>query len=287
MTQHIVTVGLGLIGASFTAALKKTEFLGTITAVVRNESAGQEAVRLGLVDGYSMDIAAAVKSADVVMLAVPMLAMEQQLAAMASTLPDNAVVTDVGSVKQPFAEQALAALSHPERIVPAHPIAGGEKSGMGAANSALFENRRVIVTPLEQSSDTHIATVKTLWERVGAVVEELAIDHHDRVLAHTSHVPHVLAFALVDALAKQQEVEEIFRYAAGGFRDFSRIASSDPVMWSDICRTNPDAILKSLDQFSHHLQQIRSAIETGDGDTLERTFERARTARNTYTDVQS
>jgi prephenate dehydrogenase len=287
MTQHIVTVGLGLIGASFTAALKKTEFSGTITAVVRNEAAGQEAVKLGLVDAYSTDIAAAVQTADVVMLAVPMLAMEQQLAAMASTLPDTAVVTDVGSVKRPFAEQALAALSHPERIVPAHPIAGGEKSGMGAANSTLFENRRVIVTPLEQSAETHIATVKALWERVGAVVEELAIDHHDRVLAHTSHVPHILAFALVDALAKQQEVEEIFRYAAGGFRDFSRIASSDPVMWSDICRTNPDAILKSLDQFSHHLQQIRSAIETGDGDTLERTFERAQTARNTYTDVQS
>ncbi len=287
MTQRIVTVGLGLIGASFTSALKKTDFSGHITAVVRNAATGQEAVDLGLVDTYSTDVASAVQTADVVMLAVPMLAMEQQLNAMAATLPDTAIVTDVGSVKQPFAEQALAALSHPERIVPAHPIAGSEKSGMRAANSALFENRRVIVTPLEQSADRHIATVKALWEKVGAVVEELAIDHHDRVLAHTSHVPHVLAFALVDALAKQQEVEEIFRYAAGGFRDFSRIASSDPVMWSDICRTNPTAILESLDQFSHHLQQIRSAIETGDGDTLERTFERARTARNTYSDVQS
>jgi len=215
------------------------------------------------------------------------LAMRQQLDAMAGSLPAHTVVTDVGSVKGFFADEAVAALSHPERIVPAHPIAGRERSGMESADHTLFEQRRVILTPLEQSNATSIKTVEDLWKLTGAVVEQLDVVHHDRVLAHTSHVPHVLAFALVDALASQHDVEDIFRYAAGGFRDFSRVASSDPVMWSDICRTNPTAILESLDLFSQHLQHIRSAIEADDGDTLERTFERARNARNTYNDVQS
>ena len=285
--MHIVVVGLGLIGASFTAAIQKAGFTGQLTAVVRSAEAGKEAVARSLVHAYSTDLSSAVTDADVVMLAVPMLAMRAQLNAMADTLPDSAIVTDVGSVKGYFVKEALAVLSHPSRIVPAHPIAGRERSGMVAADVDLFQQRRVILTPLPESSSTAVKTVEGLWTQVGAVVETLAVDHHDRVLAHTSHVPHVLAFALVDALAKQQEAEEIFRYAAGGFRDFSRVAASDPVMWSDICRTNPKAILESLDLFSQHLQHIRSAIETGDGDTLESTFERARVARNQYNDVQS
>lgn len=285
--MHIVVVGLGLIGASFTAALGEAGFSGEITAVVRNEASGKLAVSRSLAHNFSTNIADAVKTADVVMLAVPMLAMKQQLVAMAEHLPNTAVVTDVGSVKGYFVKEALSVLSNPERIVPAHPIAGRERSGMDAADAALFKDRRVIVTPLPESSPAAVSTVEALWTKAGAVVEKLAVDHHDRVLAHTSHVPHVVAFALVDALAKQQEAEEIFRFAAGGFRDFSRIAASDPVMWSDICRTNPEAILASLDLFGQHLQHIRSAIEAGDGDTLERTFERARAARNQYNDVQS
>lgn len=285
--MHIVVVGLGLMGASFSAAIRKAGFEGRITAVVRNATSGENAVKRSLADAYSLDIKDAVQTADVVMLAVPMLAMRTQLDAMAPHLPNSAIVTDVGSVKGVFVADAKAALSHSERIVPAHPIAGRERSGMDAADETLFQQRRVIITPLEESNPQAVKTVEDLWRLTGAVVEQLEVGHHDRVLAHTSHVPHVLAFALVDALAAQQEVEEIFRYAAGGFRDFSRIAASDPVMWSDICRTNPDAILESLDLFSQHLQHIRSAIEAGDGDTLERTFERARIARNTYNDVQS
>ena len=285
--MHIVVVGFGLMGASFAAALKDAGVDCEITAVVRNDSSGELAVSRRLANHYSTNIANAVKTADVVMLAVPMLAMKQQLMAIAGQVPNTAVITDVGSVKGHFVSEALSVLSNPERIVPAHPIAGRERSGMDAAEASLFKDRRVIVTPLPESSDSAVATVTALWESAGAVVEKLAVDHHDRVLAHTSHVPHVVAFALVDALAKQQEVEEIFRYAAGGFRDFSRIAASDPVMWSDICRTNPEAILASLDLFGQHLQHIRSAIEAGDGDTLERTFERARDASNQYNDVQS
>ncbi len=285
--MHIVVVGLGLIGASFTAAIRQAGFGGQITAVVRNELSGAKAVERSLADAFSTDVRQAVSTADVVMLAVPMLAMREQLEAIAPHLPDTAVVTDVGSVKGFFINEALAALPHPERIVPAHPIAGRERSGMDAADENLFKHRRVILTPMEETDVQAVKTVEDLWRLTGAVVERLDVAHHDRVLAHTSHVPHVLAFALVDALAAQQEVEEIFRYAAGGFRDFSRIAASDPVMWSDICRTNPSAILESLDLFSQHLQHIRSAIEAGDGDTLERTFERARVARNTYNDVQS
>jgi len=285
--MNIVVVGLGLIGASFTAAIRKAGFEGHITAVVRNEAAGKNAVARSLADAYSLDVAEAVKTADVVMLAVPMLAMRQQLDVMAATIPSHAIVTDVGSVKGFFEVQALAALSNAERIVPAHPIAGRERSGMDAADETLFQQRRVIVTPLAESNPQAVKTVEDLWRLTGAVVEQLEVTHHDRVLAHTSHVPHILAFALVDTLAQQQEAEEIFRYAAGGFRDFSRIAASDPVMWRDICLTNPEAILQSLDLFSQHLQHLRSAIEASDGDTLERTFERARDARNTYNDVQS
>jgi len=170
--------------------------------------------------------------------------------------------------------------------VPGHPIAGRENSGIAAADATLYQQRRVILTPLPDTEPQAVAVVDALWRLTGAVVESLAVDHHDRVLAATSHVPHVLAFALVDALAKQQEAEEIFRYAAGGFRDFSRIASSDPVMWRDICLTNPKAILESLDLFSQHLQQIRSAIESADGASLESTIKRARDARDTYVDVQ-
>ena len=285
--MHIVVVGLGLMGASFTAALGEANFAGTITAVVRSEASGKLAVSRSLADRFSTDVADAVETADLVLLAVPMLAMRQQLEAMAAHLPETAVVTDVGSVKGFFVKEALSALSNPERIVPAHPIAGRELSGMDACDATLYKDRRVIITPLSESSPEAVRIVESLWTSVGAVVEKLAVDHHDRVLAHTSHVPHVVAFALVDALAKQQEAEEIFRYAAGGFRDFSRIAASDPVMWSDICRTNSEAILASLDLFGQHLQHIRSAIEAGDGDTLERTFERARAARNQYNDVQS
>jgi len=285
--MHIVVIGLGLIGASFTAAIRNAGFDGRITAVVRNDAAGKRAVNQSLVDAYTLSVSDAVQTADLVMLAVPMLAMRQQLDAMAAHVPATTVVTDVGSVKGFFADEAMAALSHPERIVPAHPIAGRERSGMDAADPTLFQDRRVIITPLPESSAAAVKTIEDLWALTGAVVEQLDIAHHDRVLAHTSHLPHVLAFALVDALASQQNVEEVFRYAAGGFRDFSRIAASDPVMWGDICRTNPQAILESLDLFSQHLQNIRSAIEAGDGDTLERIFERARDARNTYNDVQS
>jgi len=284
--MHIVVVGLGLIGASFAASIRGAGFTGTLTAVVRSEASGQQALESNLVDAVSLDIAEAVKSADVVMLAVPMLAMKAQMESMQATLPDTTIVTDVGSVKGFFVEMASQVLTHPERLVPAHPIAGREKSGMAAADAELFRSRRGILTPLTETRSEAVKTVRDLWALTGAVVEVLAIDHHDRVLAHTSHLPHVVAYALVDALATQQEAEEIFRYAAGGFRDFSRIAASDPVMWRDICLTNPDAILASLDQFSQHLQHIRSAIETGDGDTLEGTFERARDARNTYTDFQ-
>ena len=285
--MHIVIVGFGLIGASFSAAIQEAGFDGTITAVVRNEDSGKEAVSQSLAHNFSTNVADAVTTADVVVLAVPMLAMREQLIAMAKHLPAEAIVTDVGSVKGYFVKEALAVLSDATRIVPAHPIAGRELSGMAAADAGLFKDRRVILTPLSETSPDAVSVVESLWAKTGAVVEKLAVDHHDRVLAHTSHVPHIVAFALVDALAKQQEAEEIFRFAAGGFRDFSRIAASDPVMWGDICQTNSSAILESLDLFGQHLQNIRSAIEAGDGDTLVRTFERARDARNQYNDVQS
>lgn len=276
-------VGLGMIGGSFAAALKKAGFSGEIVALVRSESTGARGLALGIVDRFSTDPKEVIAKADIVMLAVPMLSMREQLSAIADFLDPDAIVTDAGSVKGPFIDDARAVFGSLARVVPGHPIAGREKTGVDAADASLFEDKRVLLTPLDETEQDAINTVASLWELTGAVVESLSPSQHDRVLAATSHLPHVLAFALVDTLAKQQEAEEIFRYAAGGFRDFSRIASSDAVMWRDVCLSNRDAILESMDKLDDHLKQLRVAIESSDGAAIETIFARAKQARDNYT----
>ena len=281
--KNLCIVGLGMIGGSLAGALKANGFKGHISALVRRQSTGERGLQLGLIDQYAMDAKLLIPHADVVMLAVPMLSMRSQLQAIADFLSDDAIVTDAGSVKGPFIEDARTVLQDLSRVVPGHPIAGREKTGVDAADAALFVNRRVLLTPVPESRPDAIEKVSALWKLAGAEVENLTPEHHDRVLAATSHLPHVLAYVLVDTLATQQEAEEIFRYAAGGFRDFSRIASSDPVMWRDVCLSNRECILQSLDSLELHLQTLRSAIEASDGEAIEATFSRAKAARDQYT----
>ena len=285
LPDHLCVAGLGLIGGSLAAALKSSGFKGEITALVRSAKTGERALQLGFVDRYSLDPAELVPTADIIMLAVPMLSMRDQLHLIKNHVSDDAVITDAGSVKAPFIEDARAVFGSLERIVPGHPIAGRERTGVEAADAGLFDQRRVLLTPVEETRAETIDRVRHLWQATGAEVECLSPDHHDRILAATSHLPHVVAFALVDTLATHQEAEEIFRYAAGGFRDFSRIASSDPVMWRDVCLTNKQALLNSMDSLEAHTKALREAIEAGDAERIESIFIRAKNARDKYTDL--
>lgn len=280
--SKLCIAGLGMIGGSLAAALKQSGYPGDIQALVRSVETGRRGQELGFVDGFSTDAADVVSDADIIMLAVPMLSMREQLAAIKPHLKASAIITDAGSVKTPFIEDARAVLDDLSRVVPGHPIAGREKTGVDAADASLYQGKRVLLTPLPETDEAATDIVRRLWESIGAQVETLGPEQHDRVLAATSHLPHVLAFALVDMLARQQESEEIFRYSAGGFKDFTRIASSDPIMWRDVCLTNRDALLQAMDNLDSHLQQLRQAIDERDGDTLEATFSRARTARDKH-----
>lgn len=280
--KSICIAGLGMIGGSLAGALKAAGYRGEITALVRSESSGKRGLELGLIDRYSLEAEALVPGADILMLAVPMLSMREQLQAIKPYLSQDAIVTDAGSVKAPFIQDARAVLGSLQRVVPGHPIAGREKTGVDAADATLYQNRRVLLTPDEATDQTATEAVTRLWEFAGASVEVLNAQQHDRILAATSHLPHILAFALVDTLATQQEAEEIFRYAAGGFRDFSRIASSDAVMWRDVCLTNREAILDSMDRLDSHLKKLRDAIERQDGEAIETTFVRAKAARDEF-----
>lgn len=272
-----------MIGGSLAGALKKHQFSGHISALVRRDSVGERGLQLGIIDSYATKAADTIPKADVIMLAVPMLSMRAQMQAIVGHVSAETVITDAGSVKAPFIDDAMSVFDDMSRVVPGHPIAGREKTGVDAADSSLYENRRVLLTPTAQTNPECVKQVTRLWEFVGANVESLAPEHHDRVLAATSHLPHVLAYALVDTLATQQEAEEIFRYAAGGFRDFSRIASSDPVMWRDVCLSNRKAVLQSMDNLDVHIKALRAAIEAEDADALEATFRRAKTARDEFT----
>lgn len=279
----VCVIGLGMIGGSFAGALKNAKHQGKIGAVVRRDDVGKSGIELGLIDSYKTTIDASISEFDVIMLAVPMLSMRDQMSALKPFVRPDTIITDAGSVKGQFVMDAKSVFDSLSQLVPGHPIAGREKTGVDASDITLFSGKRVLLTPTPTTSTEAVVIVKALWESTGATVESLGVEQHDRVLAATSHLPHVLAFALVDTLATQQEAEEIFRYAAGGFKDFTRIASSDAIMWRDVCLSNRDAILDSIDHLDEHLKKLRSAIAEGDGDQIEATFRRARDARDTYT----
>lgn len=282
MIKHLCVIGVGLIGGSLSLALKKAGKVEKVTGLGRTIENLEKAVELGVIDEYSTDYAC-VAHADMVFIAVPIGAMPQVFAKIQEHLHPHTIVTDGGSAKHTVVEMAEEILGQKAaQFVPGHPIAGTEKSGAEAAFDSLYENRRVILTPLEQNTDESITRVREMWEACGALVDEMGSRHHDLVLAGTSHLPHVLAFALVDSLNRLEDVDEIFKYAAGGFRDFTRIASSDPVMWRDICLNNAQAIEAMMRTYQQQLDEIRQAIHAGDGEKLLKLFAAAKEARDTF-----
>jgi prephenate dehydrogenase len=241
----------------------------------------ERALALGVIDRAELDPRQAVRGADMVVLAVPMGNMAAMLAAIQDDLHTDAVVTDVGSAKTSVLEAAAQVFGAPPPwFVPGHPLAGAERSGVEAARADLFEGRRVILTPTPQTHVAAIERVERMWQATGAEVQPMAAPRHDELLAAVSHLPHVLAYALVEALAGWRAHPDALDYAAGGFRDFSRIASSDPVMWRDICLANREPLLVAMQQFAAHYEALRVAIEQADGARLEAIFSRAKRARD-------
>ncbi len=283
LIDHLSIIGVGLIGGSLARALKKAKLVGRVTGCNRNEGTLEKAVELGVIDDYSLDVSEVVKGADVVVIGTPLSVTEKLLPQIAEAIDAKAVLTDVGSAKASVVNAARAALGDQfSRFVPGHPIAGTEQSGVEASFAELFVDHRVILTPVDETNDNAHKLITDMWQAVGADVIDLDVTHHDEVLAATSHLPHMLAYALVDCLAGMQERDEIFKYAAGGFADFTRIASSNPDMWHDICFSNREALLKTLDVFSDHINQIKAAIEKSDSDKLLEIFERAKQARDEF-----
>jgi prephenate dehydrogenase len=281
MIKRLCIIGVGLIGGSLARAAKAAGYCAEVVGSGRDEKQLRRAVELGVIDRYEKDPGRAVSGADVIVLAVPLGVMEEVMLAIAPRLKPGAVITDVGSAKGSVvaaAEKVFGA--SPTHFVPGHPIAGTEKSGVESSLADLFQGRRVILTPLPHTDSSALATIRQMWARAGAEVVEMSVAHHDEVLAATSHLPHMLAFALVDTLARMHEQAEIFRYAAGGFRDFTRIASSDPVMWRDICLANRDAIVSMIDRYQGDLAVLREAIVKGQGKHIEEIFTRAKAARD-------
>ena len=280
---NILVVGLGLIGGSFAVSIKNSAFSCRVLGFDLNTESVAEAVEQGIIDQGVDSLESGVRVADVVMLSVPMLAMEKVLAQLSGFDLTDKVITDVGSCKVSLVRAAERIFGKvPTNLLPGHPIAGSEKSGVAAAKEGLFKGHKVIITPMADTEPSVISLVRQLWQACGAEVNAMDVQRHDEVLALTSHLPHLLAFSLVDTLAGNPENQDIFRYAAGGFRDFTRIAGSDPVMWHDVAVGNKDAILTALDQFSEGVENLRQAIIEQDSETMLGTFERARAARNHF-----
>ncbi len=283
MINHLCVIGVGLIGGSLSLALKKAGYVKQVTGLGRGIENLKKAKQLGVIDQYETDYAKAISHADMIFVAVPIGAMPEVFKKIAPHLRKHTIVTDGGSAKHTVVDAAIDALGIKiSQFVPGHPIAGTEKSGAEAAFDSLYENRRVILTPLEENSADDIKTVRNMWEVVGSEVDEMGARHHDLVLAGTSHLPHVLAFALVDCLNNVDDVDEIFKYAASGFRDFTRIASSDPVMWRDICINNSDAILAMMKNFQQDMDHLKKAIQNNESEELLKIFKSAKKARDNF-----
>lgn len=282
MINRLAIIGVGLIGGSLALALKQAGAVNEVVGYARSEQARNEALELGIIDRAADSAGEAVKEADMVFVAVPMGAMDTVFTQIAPHLQQGAIVTDGGSAKGQVVEAARQTLGERFReFVPGHPIAGTEKSGPSAAFATLYRDHRVVLTPVEETDRAATTKVAAMWQLAGAEVFEMTVDHHDIVLAATSHLPHVLAFNLVGMLAERDDCDEVLRYAAGGFRDFSRIASSDAVMWRDICLGNRQAVLDLLQQYQQGLARIEQAIHDGNGDYLVEVFARAKRARDT------
>ena len=278
--ERVSIIGLGLIGSSIARAVRET--MPTVQLTGHDASAGvRDTVRALRLCGDVTDTpGAAVTDADLIILCVPVGAMGDVAAMMAADIPPEAIISDVGSSKAGVAEALSKALPN-NVIVPAHPVAGTERSGPEAGFAALFHQRWCILTPTPGTPDAAVTRVSTFWERLGSNVEIMDPAHHDLVLAITSHLPHLIAYTIVGTASDLETVtqSEVIKYSAGGFRDFTRIAASDPVMWRDVFLTNKDAVLEMLQRFSEDLTALQRAIRWGDGDALFELFTRTREVR--------
>ncbi|MFW2177391.1 MULTISPECIES: bifunctional prephenate dehydrogenase/3-phosphoshikimate 1-carboxyvinyltransferase [unclassified Moraxella] len=283
MFQKVCFIGLGLIGASLAQAMRDQGLAKQIVAVSRSQTTIDKGIAYGLLDaGYPTAIEGA-KGADLIVLATPVQAIKGILEQIKDVITPNTIITDVGSTKGNIVADAIAVFGEmPTGFIPAHPIAGAEKSGIDARNAKLFANHKVIITPLPNANPQAVSQVTELWQRTGAEVISMTPQHHDNVLARTSHLPHLLAFNLVDQLSAHDDNMDIFRFAAGGFRDFTRIAASDPTMWHDIFYANKTALLGSIDDFSRHLANLRAMIETDDSQAILGLLTNARHARQHF-----
>lgn len=285
MIRRLTVIGVGLIGGSLARALREHRAVGEVVGCGRGRDNLERAVQLGVIDRYELDPGRAVQGADLVFIAVPLGSMRNIFAALRDQLAPDAVVTDGGSVKGCVVQDAEAVFGGvPPFLVPGHPIAGTEHSGVEASFASLYRDRRVILTPLATTDPAALERVSAMWRLCGAEVTQMEVHHHDEVLAATSHLPHMLAYSLVDSLARMRENDEIFRYAAGGFRDFTRIASSSPVMWRDICLANHEALAAMLATFTQELRDLAAALQRQDGQELLEIFSRAKAARDRYVD---
>ena len=284
--DKLVVIGVGLIGGSFALAQKAAGTAGTIVGVGRGRINLEEAENLGIIDRHitlDRDWTTELTTADVVLLAAPVAQYPSLFRAMAPHLGPHTIVTDAGSTKQDVIGAARAALGAAlPRFVPGHPIAGTEQSGAAAAFPTLYADRNVVLTPLPETDPLALATVAAAWQNCGARVRILDSVTHDRVFAAVSHLPHLLAFALVDELAGRPDAEDLFRFAASGFRDFTRIAASSPEMWRDIALANRDALLAEVDAFRAQIDRLAAMVRAGDGAGLETVFATARAARRAW-----
>ncbi|MGD8265272.1 MAG: prephenate dehydrogenase/arogenate dehydrogenase family protein [Chromatiales bacterium] len=283
--RKLAVIGVGLIGGSLARALREAGQVDEIVGCGRSRDNLEKAVELGVIDSYSHDIGEAVEEADMIFLAIPLGVMRDAFEAMKGHLHEKAVITDGGSVKGSVIADCEAVFGEIlPNFVPGHPIAGTEKNGVEASFAELYQSRRVILTPVSQTDESAIARVHAMWQYCGAEINRMSPVDHDRVLAATSHLPHMLAFALVDMLSRVDYEEDIFKYAAGGFRDFTRIASSNPVMWRDICIANKDAVASLVESYADEMMDLARAIREDDVETLTRMFMNAKKHRDAFID---
>jgi prephenate dehydrogenase len=278
--KRVAIVGVGLIGGSFALALRRAGLVASLVGVDRNSEALAQAASLGVIDTAAGSVSEAAAGADLIAIAVPVRAIGPVLHDVALAMEPNAVVTDMGSTKGDVVEAARGELrGRFARFVPGHPIAGRESSGVAAAAPDLFKGARVVLSPTQETAPDALDLVRACWEAAGARVTLLDATRHDQIFAAVSHLPHLLSFALVSELASREDGQELFAYAAGGFRDFTRIAASSPEMWRDIALQNRAALIEELDRYGARLAVFRELVERGDGPGLQRLMAEARASR--------
>jgi len=279
--ETIALIGIGLIGSSIAREIKDKGLAGSVTISTRSEETLKRAQALNLGDRYTTSAAEAVKDADLVIISVPVGASGAVAAEIAPNLKPGAIITDVGSTKGSVIAQMAPHMPPGVHFIPGHPIAGTEYSGPDAGFIGLFKGRWCILTPLPDTDETAKAKLRTFWETLGSMVDDMDPEHHDKVLAIVSHLPHIIAYNIVGTADDLEAVteSEVIKYSASGFRDFTRLAASDPTMWRDVCLHNKDAILEMLSRFSEDLAYLQRAIRWGDGDKLFDLFTRTRAIR--------